>query len=101
MGDGSVAVVISVVGDGGAGEVEGSAVGGGDYFYGVWVVDVVGGAADFEGGDLDFGAGEGAGKGGQVFRPEEGLIALDVDVDFGVDELRDSVDSVGAAGKVR
>ena len=47
LGGGSVAVVISVVGDGGAGEVEGSTVGGGDYFYGVWVVDVVGGAADF------------------------------------------------------
>ena len=28
---------IAVVGDGGAGEVEGAAVGGGDYFDGVWV----------------------------------------------------------------
>ena len=38
---------VAVVGDGGAGEVEGAAVGGGDYLYGVGVVDVVGGAADF------------------------------------------------------
>ena len=39
--------VVAVVGDGGAGEVEGSAVGSGDYFYGVGIGDVGGGAADF------------------------------------------------------
>ena len=39
--------VVAVVGDGGAGEVEGSAVGGGDYFYGVGIGDVGGSAADF------------------------------------------------------
>ena len=100
MGDASVAVVISVVGDGGAGEVEGSTVGGGDYFYGVGVVDILGGAADFEGGDFDLGAGERAEEGGEVFGLEEGFVALDVDVDIGVDELGDGVDAVGAAGEV-
>jgi len=38
---------VAVVRDGGAGEVEGSAVGGGDNFYGVGIVDVFRGAADF------------------------------------------------------
>ena len=91
---------VAVVGDGGAGEVEGAAVGGGDYFYGVGVGDVGGGAADFEGGDFDVGVGEGAEEGGEVFGLEEGLVALDVDVDVGVDLLGDGVDAVGAAGEV-
>ena len=38
---------IPMIGDGGAGEVEGAAVGGGDYFDGVGVGDVFGGAEDF------------------------------------------------------
>ncbi len=82
---GEVVVAIAVVGDGGAGEVEGAAVGGGDYFYGVWVGDVLGGAEDFEGGDFDLGPGEGAEERGEVFGFEEGFVALDVDVDVGVD----------------
>ncbi len=44
---------VAVVGNGGSGEVEGAAVGGGDDFYGVGVMDVGGSAGDFEGGDLD------------------------------------------------
>jgi len=91
---------VAVVGDGGAGEVEGAAVGGGDYFDGVWVGNVFGGAEDFEGGDFDLLVGEGAEEGGEVFRFEEGLVALDVDVDVGGDFLRDRVDAVGAAGQV-
>ena len=59
--------VIAVVGDGGAGEVKGAAVGGGDYFYGVGVVDVFGGAEDFEGGYVDGGVGERGEERGQVF----------------------------------
>ena len=39
--------VVAVVGDGGAGEVEGAAVGGGDDFDGVGVGDVFGSAEDF------------------------------------------------------
>ena len=92
--------VISVVGDGGAGEVEGTTVGGGNYFYGVGVGDVRGGAADFEGGDFDVWTGEGTEKGGEVFGFEEGFVALDVDVDVGVDVLGDGVDAVGAAGEI-
>jgi len=91
---------VAVVRDGGAGEVEGSTIGGGDYFYGVGVVDVGGGAADFQGGDLDFGAVERAEKGGEVLGLEEGFVALDVDVDVGVDELRDGVEAVSAAGEI-
>ena len=34
-----------------------------------------------------------------MFGFEEGFVALDVDVDFGVDELGDGVDAVGAAGE--
>lgn len=92
--------VVAVVGDGGAGEVEGATVGSGDYFYGVGVGDVAGGAADFEGGDFDLGVGEGAEEGGDVFGFEEGFVALDVDVDVGVDVLGDCVDTVGAAGEI-
>ena len=43
---------VAVVGQGGAGEVEGSAVQRGDYLYGVGVGYVVGGTEDFEGCDL-------------------------------------------------
>ena len=35
-----------------------------------------------------------------MFGLEEGLVALDVDVDFGVDELGDGVEAVGAAGEI-
>ncbi len=93
--------VVAIVGDGGAGEVEGAAVGGGDDFDGVWVGDVFGGAEDFEGGDLDVRLCEGAEEGGEVFGLEEGLVALDVDVDVGGDLLGDGVDAVGAAGRDR
>ncbi len=31
---------------------------------------------------------------------EEGFVALDVDVDVGVDELGDGVEAVGAAGEI-
>ena len=55
---------IAVVWDGGAGEVESAAVGGGDHFYGVGVGDVFGRAEDFEGGDFDVLVGEGAEEGG-------------------------------------
>jgi hypothetical protein len=91
---------VAVVGDGGAGEVEGAAVGGGDDFDGVGVRDVLGGAEDFEGRDFDVRVGEGAEEGGEVLGFEERLVALDVDVDVGVDGLRDGVDAVGAAGQV-
>ncbi len=77
--------LVAVVGDGGAGEVEGAAVGGGDDFYGVGVGDVFGGAEDFEGGDLGVCVAEGAEQGGEVLGLEEGFVALDVDVDVGVD----------------
>jgi len=91
---------IAIVRDGGAGEVEGAAVGGGDYFYGVGVGDVFGRAEDFEGGDFHMLLGEGAQEGSEVLRFEEGLVALDVDVDVGVVVAGDGVDAVGAAGEV-
>jgi hypothetical protein len=91
---------ITIVGDGGAGEIEGAAVGGGDYFDCVGVGDVLGSAEDFEGGDFDLRLGEGAEEGGEVLGSEEGLVSLDVDVDVGGDSLPDGVDAVGAAGQV-
>jgi hypothetical protein len=97
---GGVVFGIAVEGDGGAGEVEGAAVGGGDDFDGVWVVDVFGGAEDFEGGDLDLRLGEGAEEGGEVFGLEEGFVTLDVDVDVGGEMLGDGVDAVGATGEI-
>jgi hypothetical protein len=90
----------SVVGDGGAGEVEGSSVGGGDYFDCVWVGDVLGSAEDFERGDFDVRLCKGAEEGSEMFGFEEGLVALDVDVDVGRNLLRDGMDAVGAAGQV-
>jgi len=91
---------IAVVWDSGSGEVEGAAVGSGDYFYGVGVGDVFGRAEDFEGGDFHVLLGEGAQEGGEVLSFEEGLVALDVDVDVGVVVAGDGVDAVGAAGEV-
>jgi hypothetical protein len=91
---------VAVVRDGGAGEVEGAAVGGGDYFDGVWVGDVLGGAEDFEGGDFDLRLGERAEESCDVLGLEEGFVALDVDVDVGGDLLGDGVNAVGAAGEV-
>jgi len=91
-------LAITVEGDGGSGEVEGAAVGGGDDFDGVGVGDVLGGAEDFESGDFDLRAGEGAEECGEVLGLEEGFVALDVDVDVCGDLLGDGVDAVGAAG---
>lgn len=48
-----VVLRVSVVGNGSAGEVEGSAIGGGDHFYCVWVVYIFRSAEDFEGRDFD------------------------------------------------
>ena len=95
---GGIVAGVSVVGDGCAGEVEGAAVGGGDYFYGVRIGDVGWSAEDFEGGDFDVRLCEGLEESGDVLGFEEGLVALDVDVDVGVDLLRDGVDTVGSAG---
>ena len=39
-------------------------------------------------------------QGGEVLRFEKGFVTLDVDVDVGVDELRDGVDAVSAAGQI-
>ena len=44
--------------------------------------------------------GEGAQESGEVLGFEEGFVALDVDVDVGVDLLGDGVDAVGAAGEI-
>jgi len=63
-------------------------------------VDVFGGAEDLEGGDFDLRLREGSEEGGEMFGFEEGFVALDVDVDVGVDLLGDGVDAVGAAGQV-
>ena len=93
-------VAVTVVRDGGAGEVEGAAVGGGDYLYGVGVGDVFGGAEDFEGGDFDVVVSERAEEGGEVLGFEERFVALDVDVDIGMDLTGDGVDAVGAAGEI-
>jgi len=91
---------VAVVGDGGSGKVEGPAVGGGDDFDGVGIVDVFRRARNFESGDLDVGLREGFEERGEVFGFEERLVALDVDVDAGVDELREGVDAVGSAGEL-
>jgi hypothetical protein len=100
----TISYCVAVVWDGGAGEVEGAAVGGGDYLDGVGIGDVFRSAGDPEGGDggggIWEGAGEGAKQSGDVFGTEQRLVALDVDVDFGVDELGDSVNAVGAAGQI-
>ena len=91
---------VAVVRDGGAGEVKGASVCRSDDVYGVGVVDVDRGAGDFEGGDLDGWVGKGAEECGEVLGFEERFIALDVDVDIGVEELRDGMDAVGAAGQL-
>ena len=47
VGGAGVVAGVTIIGDGGAGEVERAAVGGGDYFYGVGVGDVGGSTKDF------------------------------------------------------
>ena len=94
------ACVVAVVGDGGAGEVESAVVGGGDDFDGVGIVDVGGGAADCQRGNLDFGTFEEVQHRREVVGGEEGLVALDVDIDVGGDGLGDGPNAVGAAGAV-
>lgn len=91
---------IAVVGDGGAGEVEGAVVGGGDDLDGVGIGDVVGRTADGKGGYLDIGAVKELEERGEMLGREERLVALDVDVDVGGDGLSDGVDAIGAAGAV-
>ena len=82
--------VVAVVRDGRAGKIEGAAVGGGDDFHGVGIVDLVGRARTCEGGDLDFALGHGMlrhrfEEGVEMFGEDERLVALDVDVDVGGD----------------
>jgi hypothetical protein len=91
---------VAIVRDGSAGEVEGSAIGGGDDLDGVWVGDVLGSAEDFEGRDLDVWLCKRAEERRQVLWFEQGFVALDVDVDVGVDQLGDGVDAIGAAGQI-
>jgi len=99
----SLAVAVAIKGNGGTGEVEGAAIGGGDDFDGVGVRDVFGRAADLEGSDIDAGDGERLEERRDVFGEEERLVALDVDVDIelgpGLD-LGDGEEAVGAAGEV-
>ena len=92
--------IIAVVGDGRAGEVKGAAVGGGDNFDGVRVGDIFGAAEYFQSGDFDVELRERTQERGEVFGFEEGLVALDVDVDLGGDLLRYGVGAIGAAGQV-
>jgi len=91
--------VVAVEGDGGAREVEGPAVGGGDDFDGVGVGDVFGTAEDFERGDVDGGVGERREDVRDVVGMQERLVALDVDVDVCGELLADGVEAVGAAGE--
>ncbi len=93
---------VAVIRDGGAGEVEGAAVAGGDNFDGIWVGDVFRAAVDFEGGGVNVILSEGHEQSVDVVWAQEGLVALDVDVDVeaavgGV--LGDGVKAVGAAGQ--
>jgi hypothetical protein len=95
-----VGAPVAVVGDGGAGEVEGAAVVGGDDFDGVGVGDVLRRAEDFESGDYDVRFSEGSQERGEVLGFEERLVTLNVDVDVGGEELRHGVDAVGSAWEV-
>jgi len=97
----TIHILIAIEGDGGAGEVEGAAVGGADNFDGVWVGDVLGGAADFEGADVDMCLRERTEERSDVIGTKERLVALDVDVDVRVIELGDGVKAVSAAGEIR
>jgi hypothetical protein len=100
LGMGLVASFVPIVGDGGAREVKGAAVGGGDDLDRVGIGDVLFRAGDLEGRDVDVGVLEGCEQGGEVLGLEQGLVALDVDVDLGGEALGDGVDAVGAAGEV-
>jgi hypothetical protein len=91
---------IAIEGNGGAREVQGAVVVGGNDLDGVGIVDVGSGATDGEGCDLNLGALEELEQGHEVQRGEERLVSLDVDVDVGGDGLGDGVDTVGAAGAI-
>lgn len=91
---------VTVVRDGGAGEVERVAVWGGDYFDYVGVGEAGVRAADFERGYGDFGAGEGVEQGFDVAGLEEWFVGLDVDVDVGRDLASYGKEAVAAAGEI-
>jgi hypothetical protein len=93
-------LAVAVIRNGGAGEVEGAIVGGGDYFDDVGVGDTVVRAADFEGGDGDFGTRERVEQGFDVRGLEERLVGLDVDVDVGGDLASYGKEAVAAAGEI-
>jgi hypothetical protein len=88
---------VSIIGDGGAGEVKCSAIECGDDFYGVRVGDIRGSTGNLEGGYVDSGVAEGAEKAGKVLGAEQGLVALDVDVNIRRMELGDGMDAVRTA----
>ncbi len=91
---------VSMEGDGGAGEVEGAVVKGGDNLYGIGVGDVFGATEDPEGSHVDCGVDERGQELGDVVGVKEGLVALDVDVDVSGEVLGDGEEAVGAAGEV-
>lgn len=91
---------VAVIRDGGSGKVEGAVLRGADDLDGVWIGQVFGGAEGFERCDLDCGIREGCEQGGDVFRAQERLVALDVDVDICWMSLRNGVDAIGAGGEI-
>lgn len=92
---------VAIKRDGRAREVECAAIKSGDNFYDVGVVDVLGFAGNSKCGDVDVGSGERVQNVADVFRTKQRFVALDVDVDVGVDGLRDGEEAVGSAGQVR
>ena len=92
---------VAIKRDGRAREVECAAIKSGDNFYDVGVVDVLGFAGNSKCGDVDVGSGERVQNVADVFRTKQWFVALDVDVDVGVDGLRDGEEAVGSAGQVR
>src|SRR6202022_1957680 len=77
-----------------------AAIGGGYDLDGVGIRNVLGRAEDFEGGHVDAWLCERSEQCCDMFGAEERLVALDIDVDFGVDELGNGVNSIRSAGQI-
>src|SRR5271165_4342465 len=97
---GDAANVVAVVGESGAGEIESASIGGADHLDSVGIVDLIGRAARGKGSNFHFRSRHGLKQGVEMLGPEQGLVALDIDVDIGGNGLGNRMDAIRATGAV-
>jgi hypothetical protein len=91
---------VAVVGDCRAGEVKRAPIERGDDLHGVGIVQIGGGAANLQRGDVDRRIFKWLEQRREMLGPQQRFVSLDVDVDVRGAGERDGVDAVGAAEQV-